>query len=163
MGIDYSFYLAIGFIVDKQELLRPFATEVKEQFHMEDRFDPKTGVKLEPVKVIDSDGGTQYSLDGQIFDENSEYEVLEGLEDLLGCSITLGGGYSDNKTAYVSVNFETTGEDDVDEGRVSVGPSVTFEEVAKAQVRALDLKKRLNELGVKSLGKPKVYIRPFIG
>jgi len=44
-----------GFKINKENVLRPFLKEEisPEEFHFEDRWDPKTGQKLKAIKIID--------------------------------------------------------------------------------------------------------------
>ncbi len=159
MGIDYSFNLAVGFVMDMDSLTKPFIVVAEEKFHMEDRFDPKTGAKLEPVKVVDEREEQNYVFKGQTYED--QFELLEALGEELGCSVNNGGGYSDGKTAYISVDFETddSGED---YGRVCVGGKATFDEISACKVKCMALKKALNKLGVSSLGEAMVYVSPNI-
>jgi len=159
MGIYYSFNLAVGFICEMDSLTKPFIVVTEDKFHMEDRFDSKSGAKLEPVKVVDERSEMTYVFMGKTYE--NQYELREALEEELGCNIYDGGGYSDGKTAYISVDFETddSGED---YGRVCVGGKATFEEVAKCKEKCIDLKKALNALGVGSLGEAMIYVSPNI-
>ncbi len=159
MGIDYSFSLAVGFVVAMDSLVKPFIVKKEEKFHMEDRFDPKTGKKIGQAKVVDQSAEEEYAYKGETYE--CRYEMFEALEVDLDCSINSGGGYSDGKTAYISVEFETddSGED---YGRVCVGGKATFEEVAKCKKKCADLKKTLTKLGVSSLGEAMVYVSPNI-
>ncbi len=159
MGIDYSFSLAVGFVVEMDSFTKPFIVVAEEKSHMEDRFDPKSGKKLAPVKVIDQAEEQAYVYKGTTYED--QFELLEALEEDLGCSINNGGGYLDGKTAYISVNFETddSGED---YGRVCVGGKATFAEISACKVKCVALKKALSKLGVSSLGETMVYVSPNI-
>jgi len=156
MGIDYSASLGIGFVVSNDDLLKPFTVETEEKFHMEDRFDPKTGKKLAPVKVIDEEGGETYEFEGERYEDT--YELFDAMGKKLGCEIANQGGYSNGETLYVFVDgVEHTGEDDCDDGRFSVGTSVLFDEVAR-QKSALDkLAKAFKKYGI-DLGPAKVFV-----
>lgn len=159
MGIDYSFNLAVGFIVDTEDFIKPFRTMNEEKFHMEDRFDPKSGKKVGQEKVIDQEAEEAYTYKGKTYEE--QYEFLEALCEDLGCTVDDGGGYSDNEKVYISVDFETD-DSGQDYGRVCVGGAATFDEIAKCKKKCADLKKALNKLGVSSLGEAMVYVSPNI-
>jgi hypothetical protein len=159
MGIDYSFSLAVGFVVDMDALLKPFAKVTKGKSHMEDRFDPKTGEKLEPVKVVDRGHRETYSLDGKRFGTD-RYDFLEALGVKLDCTIDDGGGYSDEQTAYVSVNFESDHSEDYD--RVTINGRATLDEVVRCKEKCEALRKTLSDLGMEGLGEALVYISPNV-
>jgi len=160
MSISYNFDLGVGFVLDKSEVLAPFAKNFPAKFHYEDRFDPKTGKKLTPTKVIDNEEGVVYELDGKEYDE--EYELLEALAEKLRCNFGNGGGYSDCSTVYVAVELDTTGEDSYDDGRASCGSSATLENVIKSKKAVEVLAKKLRKLGIDP-GVAKVYVKPDVG
>lgn len=53
MSTDYQAWIVVGYRVE-QVAVWPFKRRIPEKFHMEDRFDPKTGVPAPSVKVVDS-------------------------------------------------------------------------------------------------------------
>jgi len=159
MSIDFNFDLAVGFVLDKSDVLAPFGLESDERSHTEDRYDPKTGKKLEPVKVVDDLGGVTYELHGDRYDD--EHEFLGALAGELDCSLDFGGNYSDNETIYASVEIEFTGEDDLDAGNISCGSSATLSTVIKSKRKVEALAKKLKKLGIDP-GVAKVYVRPSI-
>jgi len=158
MGIDYSFNLAVGFITTGKNVVKPFTVTLPEKFHMEDRFDPKTGKKLPSEKVVDFEGGESFKLDGQEYDE--EYELLEALSEKLGCCIENAGGYTNGETLYVTAALDTD-DDTLDEGRVYVGGGSTPADVAQAAKEANALSKKFKKLGIE-LGEVKVFVQPNI-
>jgi hypothetical protein len=64
--------LVIGFVVEAEDVLKPFEVTVPEKSHMEDRFHPKTGAKLPPVKVIDAEERVEYEVDKKRFKDSEE-------------------------------------------------------------------------------------------
>jgi hypothetical protein len=159
MGIDYQFSLGIGFILDREDVVAPFRVEVPEKFHMEDRFDPKTGKPIEPVKVIDEEAGEAFVVDGTTYEDG--YDFFEALGSKLGCSIANQGGYSDGETLYLTVDVERTDEDYLDDGRISVGSSIAFDNVTASRAAIMELSKKLKKLGIEP-GTAKVFVQSDI-
>lgn len=155
MGIDYSANVGIGFIVDREDLLAPFRVETEEKFHMEDRYDPKTGKKLEPVKIVDVEAGEIFEFEGKTFEE--EYEVVEAIADKLDCIIEDTGGYTDCETLQITVKVEHTDEDDVDCDRFYVGSSILFDNVTALRAELKRVAKGFKKYGV-DVGEAKVYV-----
>ncbi len=157
MGIDYAFNLGIGYILDREDVVAPFRVDVPEKFHMEDRFSPKTGKKLEPVKVVDEEAGEAYVLDGKQYEEH--WEFFEDLSKKLECDITNQGGYSDDQTLYFTVKVEKTDEDTLEDGRITLGPSITFDNITSSRAALTKLAKSLKKLGIEP-GVAKVFVQP---
>ncbi len=55
MGTDYTFNLAISFKFIEKDLVKAFGRKTIEQSHHEERFDPKTGKKIDDELVIDEE------------------------------------------------------------------------------------------------------------
>ncbi len=159
MGIDYAFNLGIGFVLDREDVLAPFRVEREEKFHMEDRFNPKTGKKVEPAKVVDEEAGEAFILDGTHHDD--DWSFLEALSQKLGCDITNQGGYSDDQTLYFTVKVKTTGEDGLEDGRMTVGYSIAFVTVIESSSSVMLLAAKLKKLGIEP-GVAKVFVQPDI-
>lgn len=123
MGIDYSFWLVIGYKIDSANLPESMVRRTEEKFHMEDRYDQRTGEKLVPVKVVDEEGGEEvYHVNGKECVDT--YELADALAKELGCSVEIDHGYSgDNFDITFSIEFKSTGTDDGDWGQVSTGCS----------------------------------------
>lgn len=62
MGVDYRFDLLVGYSVPLKVVEAPYIIEVETKFHYEDRFDPRTGQKLKPAKIIDQRGWKIFSI-----------------------------------------------------------------------------------------------------
>ena len=80
MSVDYDAALAIGFTFDEDAFERAFGRTVPRESHMEDRYDPRTGEKVDPVEVLDCmeheglflDGDEkEYGFDEELFEEIS--------------------------------------------------------------------------------------------
>lgn len=164
MGIDYSFWLDIGYKIDSSSLPESMLKVTEEKFHMEDRFDQRTGKQLPPVKVVDEEGGeTTYVVDGTELEDT--YELAEALAEKLGCEVECEHGYSGEDFALTfSLNLPRTNEDDGDWGRVSAGSSILFEEAtsSKAQAAMKKLAEDLKALGIEP-GPAKIMIGRSVG
>lgn len=153
MGIDYSVHLGIGYILDREDIIAPFRVEIPEKFHMEDRFDSKTGKKLAPEKVVDEEGGEEFEYKGTRYE--MEYELFEAMAEDLECCIDNCGGYTDGETIRVTLDVETD-DSGIDDGRFTVGGAVSFADVTAMRAQLTALKKKFKKLGI-DLGEAKVF------
>ena len=161
MGIHYGIGLAIGFTIRLEEFLKPFAKTREEEFHIEDRWDPKTGKKLEPVKVVDDEGDEWYEYGAASMDEE---ELMEAVGNNFKCNINYIGDCEASE-AVLEITLDDvvyTSEDDYDDGRVSIGCSMKFEELVALQSRLRSTKQAFEEIGI-VLGEPKVMCSYSIG
>lgn len=79
MSIDHDAVTVIGFYASFETFFKPLMVESEEVFHMEDRFDPKTGKKLkEQEKVVDREAGFDIVIGDQKFEGPACYDDLEG-------------------------------------------------------------------------------------
>lgn len=153
MSIDYSVHLGVGYILDREDIVALFRVEIPEKFHMEKRFDPKSGKKIEPEKVIDEESGEEFEYKGKKYE--NEYELFEALGQDLGCNIANCGGYSDDEVIRVTLDIETD-DSGVDDGRFTVGGAAAFNDVTAKRAELMALKKKFKKLGI-DLGEPKVF------
>lgn len=65
MSIDHDSMTVIGFVVPVEEAFKKFIVKREGRFHMEPRWDAKTGNPIEPEKVIDEHGGFALVIDGE--------------------------------------------------------------------------------------------------
>lgn len=101
MGHEYSSATVIGFVMDQDDFLMPFKTMTEEKFHVEDRFDQRTGKKLKPVKVVDEPSEEGYVVDGEVYE--CSYDVMDALSSLVGCDIRQHGNACTGEDFMVSV------------------------------------------------------------
>jgi len=87
MGVDYSQAVKIGFLFSIEDIDEKFAVTVPEQFHMEERFDPKTGVKITPVKIIDRRETKIYRVPGRSLGFESGQDLMEHIAHIIGASL----------------------------------------------------------------------------
>jgi hypothetical protein len=90
MGVEHNSYTSIGYEFDAEGLSKFFLIKVPEVSHMEERFDPKTGKPVAPVKVVDRAAGEAFQIPGttEIYDDTCLQSFIEEeLAAYLGCSV----------------------------------------------------------------------------
>jgi hypothetical protein len=103
MGTYYTVRLRAGFEISVEDVIKQFrktSSEVVREaqegvFHMEDRYDPKTGVKLDPVQVWDVKPVKEkkkidswLEIDGnKIADEEDMELLVDLLKNKLNCNV----------------------------------------------------------------------------
>lgn len=90
MSTSYSASITVGIVAGARELLSSFKAERPEKSHMEDRFHPKTGKRLDPVKVVDQEACKGWELgqgdDRRFYEEDAVEDALDHLcEEILDC------------------------------------------------------------------------------
>lgn len=163
MSLDYSLALCYGFEINQEDAKKPYRRSKKYpgSFHMEDRFDPKTGAKVAPKKVWDHSPSEEkwVEINGEEW-EDLDPEVWEAFfEEKLGCHVEEFGSVPSGDLSYVFyVNKPGFYKKATDYGRFKVyGDSFTQTELTELAPKALELKRKLEELGYK-LGEPRVFI-----
>ncbi len=113
MGHEYSSSVVIGFTMDQDDFLMPFKTTTEEKFHMEERFDQKTGKKLKPTKVIDEESIEAYLVDGVTHEDS--YDALDALATIVDCNISSHGNACTGEYFMVGIEpkYACVGEDEV--------------------------------------------------
>ncbi|HKQ22291.1 MAG TPA: hypothetical protein VJS91_09645 [Nitrososphaeraceae archaeon] len=164
MGIDYSFYLRVGFSLPESVVQKSYMVDHEEVSHYEDRFDPKTGVKLKPKLVIDQPGGEWFEIkvDEDILD--SMWEVVEEtdfFQNKFDCKVS---SPFDHHPGIVNFFFEVPGSASIDCGRVNVYHThipLSWIEDNKTKLNALREKLK-KEFGVDP-GEPAVFVESMVG
>lgn len=106
MGVEYSGRLCVGFEFSQAELDRVFADKVPERWHMEDRYDVKTGKKLRPVKVVIEDERIEYRIPGcPDYDStrDSEHFYENVLATYLDCSVDIASNSWTGETGDIII------------------------------------------------------------
>jgi Domain of unknown function (DUF4419) len=95
MGIDYTASLVYGFEIDEDDVQRIWRKSEKDpgEFHMEDRFDPKTGKKIKQEKVWDRKPSTKswYEMNGKKIDDLDFEDWDSFLSEHFGCNVETAG------------------------------------------------------------------------
>lgn len=164
MGIDYTAKLVYGFEIDQKEVEGIWRRSEKDpgEFHMEDRFDSKTGVKIESAKVWDRKPSTKtwYEIEGKKMDYGFDIEEWERfLGDKLGCEVDACGSFPSNELTYVfHVNKPVHWKEADDYGKVTVFNSIIeHKDILVLMPKAVELKEKLEKLGLE-VDEPSIFI-----
>ena len=142
MSIDHNASLGLGWVFTREELNKNFEVEVAEEFHMEDRFDSKTGQKLAPVKVIDRVGGNVLMFEGEEMEDI--WQLAQELADYVGGRYTWEG-----ETYYSSDNLFVIGP--------NLPRDFPFEEISKLGPELERIGKNLESLKLDLGGPPQFF------
>lgn len=146
MGIDYSVRLAVGYVLGRDQVLGPFMIYTEERAHMEDRFDPRSGKKLLPQKVVDEAARNRIMIDGV---EKDDYEAIDDVCALLGPGVSYEERDHGDDVQYVIGLRRPPGykDVDVDWGHVSATGEFVLPELAALMVPDyLNLSRRIREV-----------------
>jgi hypothetical protein len=163
MGIDYTASLVYGFELDENKVQAIWRKSKKDpgEFHMEDRFDPKTGAKLQQEKVWDRKPSTDtwYEMDGKKIDDLDCEDWESFLAETFGCNVMLAGSFPSGELSYVfHVNESLHYKDADDYGRLTVYNNViSQEELASLTHKAMLLKEKFLNFGF-DLDDPTIFI-----
>lgn len=167
MSIDYDFGLCVGFIIPMDDVTRPFTIKVEEQSHLEKRFDPKTGERLEDAKIIDQRAGEQLKFGDHDLDDL--YDLCDKLSELLHCEVKAQeteNGWGE------SVYFILTNDDlytSMDElsltYNIDVGESMYYNKVCEQSTKnsVTALKFNIEHTLTIDIGDPKIFIESRVG
>jgi hypothetical protein len=144
MGIDYDFRLAVGFRVTSQEIEETFGEPREEDFHMEQRFDPRTGKRLEDEKVVTRPAGLNLVLRDCEFD--SVEELVDAMAGEVGavsypCGSYMGGDEFDFIIGPKVPDEATSGFED---SHITVDGGFPFERLAELGPELARIKKELD-------------------
>jgi len=163
MGIDYTYSLCMGFEIPEEKVESPYEREEKFPgiFHMEDRFDPKTGAKLKQEKVWDKKPQTVrwYEFDGQKYTDLDPEQWGDLLSKKFGCHVEKYGCYMTGEFNYVfHVNEPMSYKDARNEGHITFyNESISCDEVFRLLPQALLLQSKLEAAGYNP-GKPRIFM-----
>lgn len=136
MGIDYSFFPVVGFVVTEATLI-PLLKILPEASHMERRFNPKTGKEEEPVKVVDTPVQSMYVLDGSGLindDEPMDFsEVCELIGQKIDCDVKVcGSALCGDLFCVFGPKLEPVDDDlCLQEGRIEASQPLLFHDVVR--------------------------------
>jgi hypothetical protein len=163
MGTEYNSSLGIGFRVRYSQLLEKFGRKTSERFHMEDRFDPKTGKKTGPVKVIDQEEMVSFIFDGEDF-QDDVYALVEAIQEKVGCAHYEEVDETGLEDAlYVfGPNIRTDDEDTFSYGRFNTYGPMMVRDIVAVQEELVRIGNRLRAQGL-DVGEPVVRIMASVG
>lgn len=151
MGVSYSAYLRVGFIFKYDVLMKAFETRTAEAtYRLEDRFDFKTGRKLEPVRILETSAQYQYQIGNEPVEINdrddAETKIWGALERRLGAEVQRQFD-GDVLILVPSDELEYVGEI-VDCGNVTFGSHISYKTVVEAAPLVEKIRKGLLQLGL---------------
>lgn len=161
MGTYYSFALKVGYSFSIEKFDKLFLKTDEGKYHWEDRFDPKTGNKIDQEKVWDRRPRVHYQIGEDRFESiwTICYEANQ-LEQKLECSIDMTN--TDGEIVHFTVapphklNKMDLGNDTLISGPISLN---TLQEMLPA---LLELKQKLESLGLQP-GEPEVFVSSWAG
>jgi len=159
--MGYHHRICIGYRFRFLDLRKQFVKIIDEVFHMEKRFNPKTGERVKDVKFIDKSGYEIYKI-GE-FEYKSRFHFCETIAATCRCDNyyigyasdedEYGDEYDDNGVVF-SI---PTKKKEIDTGRWNCGGSFLFKDVAILGDKLEELKGKLESLGLKP-GEPEVIL-----
>ncbi len=162
MGITYSFTLRVGFALDHGEVQKKFEQKTPGEYHMEDRYDTKTGQKIKQVKVWDKHPVTVIMIDGEEVEDDGE-TIEAVLAEKLDCDVETSGSYSSGDFEYNFVPKRTGKYSSIDYGRIYLyNHSIPFQDVVAMGPELEAIKRKLITWGFNP-GEPRVYVSSSIG
>lgn len=165
MSTTYSFILNIGYQISEEEFTKPFlvSEHVEGVFHMEDRFDPKTGEKVPQVKVWDKKPYTKqyYVFNGEKIQKDI-YDLIDLFKKTYNSNIHY---YHNSVTGDITIailpNDYKPPLDDY--GHVDCRDEpISFEKLKSYEPELKEIYNQYKSLGI-VLGEPKVFISKSIG
>lgn len=166
MGIDYRFDLGIGYAIDHDQLIQIFGEKIKQKFHFEKRFDPKTGEPAPLKKVIDFEEDFVLKLDGHPYDPDDLDEFLEALCSQIGkqagCDVSFDHDvnmYAEGTGQIIVIGpaFTKNRGDETDFDRITVSGSLDYEELIATHNEIIIIGDVLRKMKFK-IGAPKAMI-----
>lgn len=158
MSIHYTFTLCVGFEFSEKNVLKLITKQKKinGKFHFEQRFDPKTGQKLEDVKIWDKEPEIEewIEIDDKKFDDLDPLEpenIIEILEDHFKCNVEFNGEFNSKNGKYTFfVNDLIKNNDLNDFHNVNViNYQMNFEDILSLKPKLDELKNKLIKFGFK--------------
>lgn len=151
MGIDYTTSIAVGFDVSDDDLYETFGVHYPEQSHMEDRWDPKTGKKLAPVKVIDRAEGRVLEFEGT--EHQDALSLATAICEKIGCAMNYSKNFygGDETERYVFgpiLKHHEFGDYRGGERFSLVAARIRLRDVIEAEGELARIKRELEALGL---------------
>jgi hypothetical protein len=147
MSTDYSARLGIGFVFKTNDINDKFWEEVPEKSHMEDRFDPKTGKKMAPVKVVDQERGSVLKFHGKTYEDIDV--LVSAIAKMARCSYDMFGYEQEEGFVSFCLRFKPRKNYAIDFGNISMGGELYLSEVLKMGPKLAEIRQRLISMGLK--------------
>lgn len=167
MGIDYTARLCFGYILSEDKALAPFKKEQvignQGTFHMEDRWDPITGLPVVPVKVWDIPSTREviewFEINGNKIEDNDPETIIPYLENLFNCYVENFGDYvSGNRKLVFYVNRPVSYNASDQYGKLTLyNNSISLKQIQELTPKVLSLKTKLMSFNIK-VDEPSCFI-----
>lgn len=172
MSTHYSFYLRVGFNVDLENLKKLFEhNNVVHQegvFHMEDRYDQKTGAKLVPAIVWDKKPKTikerWWVIGDERFEDWDDETMTRVFEEKLDCFVDYYWQSCGDSPSYSFYLHDPNNKDQIDTSRGVVihNTIMDYTAVCAMQPGLAELKQKLQAMGIYP-GDPQVFLGEISG
>jgi hypothetical protein len=153
MGYSTDYSIKVGFRLSFQEAFGSFEKTIPEVSHMEKRFDPKTGERLEDVKVVERKECTSYIIEhkGKAYPCDNWHELCRTLTSLIpGCSVDMmGSQWLGEKDNYYVFSVPMLEEIDTGDG-IHCSGSYSLSSILDEQLiqNLNSLKYQMRQLGI---------------
>lgn len=117
MSVERSAETVIGYVIPVQDFFKVggLLQHTPERFHMEKRFDPKSGKEVAPVKIVDSEEHYRVVVRGVDYDGpevkyydpenwNPDDDVIEAISEVLDCDVRVTGDFYNGCNVYVCLS-----------------------------------------------------------
>lgn len=142
MGVDTSTWAEVGVQVERDDLITPFKLVTPEVCHYEDRFDPKTGAKVKPKKIVDKREVITYHFKGKRYTESRA--LANAVATYLGCKVTRYRDYMCDGWDVFVFGFNHSAYDEY-------GPTQTdLKPIIDSYPQLVEIQQGLQGLGVKA-------------
>jgi len=161
MSIDYSFELALGFRVTREEVEKLFGQKLPEKSHTEPRYDSKTGERLDDVQVLDDEAELQLIWNSVEYD--SCEELLDTVFGTIGVEVHLGGSQlSDEEHYIIGPGLATTGDREDIDSHITLGADVIPSDMLAAISVLPSIERFMKRLGFDTSEGPTITICSYI-
>ncbi len=157
MGHYVDCSIRVGFRLKYEDMVKPFLHKIGEEFHMEPRFDQKTGKQIEDEKIVDKAGYNLYKIG------DFEYRNVYDLFSTIGASCRCNCGVFGSACVAMEENdivFTVKMPKEIDTGMPgmnSYGGSFLFKDIVILSDKLQELKRNLKSLGLE-IGEPEVML-----
>lgn len=139
MSIQYEPRTIIGFFPSIEDFLDEVERPLGEISHTEERYDQRTGKRLEDVKVVDREATIGYVVNGREFGEDDVQELFEYIGELIGATV---------ETVDNAFSGDIYGVAIVPKGVEEEARMYSFTTVKNAELQCAVLEKKMKDLNL---------------
>lgn len=155
MSTEYHVNITVGYKLSLPKILRKYEVRCKEVSHLEDRWDPGTGKKAPPIKIIDMEACINYVYSGTTYAGDDVEPLIYALSRKLKCDYEVEfHEVSEMCTpweysfVYFTVKIKTVGSEMIDYP-LHLQASISLADLLEKESKIVALKTRLLEMGFK--------------